>query len=141
MRNLHTLVIVLCWLACVQTEAANRDSIRVMAINAQWLWTPFDKRAEGQHVKRTDPKPADYIKELEFYAGLIKSHDIDLVALSEVENELVADDLARRLGGQWRHYFKQGRDSATGQDVAIISRLTYIENSVTDFGFPCGHAK
>lgn len=111
---------------------------RAMTLNTEWLWTPFDKRVDGSLKHLRDMSETDYLKELRFYSSLIQARNIEVVALSEIENEQVAVELIRELGSGWKVYFKQGRDTATGQDVAIISRLPYIENSLTDFNFPSG---
>lgn len=111
---------------------------RAMTMNTEWLWTPNDGKVDGLIKQNKDMSKTDYDEEVHFYRDLIQSHNIDLVALSEIENELVAQEMVAALGQGWRAFFKQGRDTATGQDVAIISRLPYIENSVTDFGFPAG---
>lgn len=112
--------------------------IRVMTLNTEWLWTPFDGHADGQVVRHRDPSIAEYRKEIDFYSQLILAQRADIVALAEIENELVIDDFVTRLGGAWKGYFKQGRDTATGQDVALLSRLPYVENSLSDFDFPAG---
>ncbi len=119
---------------------------RAMTINTEWLWTPFDKKVDGSLKHLRDMSEADYLEELGFYAAQIQARSIDVVALNEIENEQVADELVRELNKQsnkevglkWQSYFKQGRDTATGQDVAIISRLPYVEGSLTDFDFPAG---
>ena len=122
--------------------------LRAMTINTEWLWTPFDKKVDGnlKHIK--DMSELDYLEEIQFYATQILSRSIDIVALNEIENEQVANELISELNKEinkglnnqheWRAYFKQGRDTATGQDVAIISRLAYVEGSLTDFNFPAG---
>lgn len=128
-------------LCCVLLISANTlvmAEIRVMTLNTEWLWSPFDNYVDGGFKWLKDMGKDDYIKELEFYAALIQSRNIDVVALSEIENESVAVDLVDKLGSNWRVYFKQGRDTATGQDVALISRLGYVQGSLSDYGFPSG---
>ncbi len=112
--------------------------LRVMAINTEWLWTPHDKHVDGSKFNRGDMSPKAYEEELSFYASLISRWNVDVVALSEIENEQVAKELSRKIGSSWKAYFKQGRDTATGQDVAIITRLEVLPESVSDYSFPCG---
>ena len=109
-----------------------------MSINAEWLWTPKDGVAEGDRVRIKDMRLQDYQEELEYYASLIHASNADIVAFSEIENESVVDDLTVALGAPWIGYFRQGRDTATGQDVALVSRLSLVRGSVTDFNFPVG---
>lgn len=112
--------------------------IRAMTINTEWLWTPFDKKVDGSLKHLKDMSEADYLAEISFYSQQIQAKNIDVVSLSEIENEQVANEIVRKLGSEWAVYFKQGRDTATGQDVAIISRLPYVSGSLTDFDFPAG---
>ena len=109
-----------------------------MAINAEWLWTPNDGRVDGQKVRVREPAKEAYQSELAFYAKLVEDKQVDILALSEIENELVANDLATLLGPNWQVLFRQGRDTATGQDVALLSRLAFMPDTETDFGFPEG---
>ena len=112
--------------------------LRVMTLNAEWLWTPHDGKADGEQVKQRDPSAQDYARELDFYVVLIRQQQVSLVALSEIEHGDVAADLAQKLGAPWQSYFIQGRDTATGQDVAILSRIPVIPGSVTTLDFPEG---
>jgi len=112
--------------------------VNVMAINAEWLWTPKDGKPDGARVRIRDMSLSKYNQEIRYYSSLIGRTDTDVVALSEIENASVVEDLVTSLGHPWRGYFRQGRDTATGQDVALLSRLTLVEGSVTDFGFPAG---
>lgn len=115
-----------------------RAELNVMAINTEWLWSPHDGRVDGSMFNKGDMSPDAYRKELAFYAGLVEKNELHIVALSEIENESVVNDLAKALGSSWRGYFVQGRDTATGQDVALLSRLDYVPGSLTAFGFPSG---
>jgi exonuclease III len=112
--------------------------LNVMTINTEWLWSPYDRHVDGDRFNKGDMPAVKYEEELTFYATQIKQNAIHVLAVSEIENHSVADDLARSFGVGWRAYFKQGRDTATGQDVAILSNLKPVEGSLTDFGFPEG---
>ncbi len=126
-------LLICCWLFACSSAVAE---LRVMTLNAEWLWTPYDGRVDGKKYNQGDPLPADYEQEIAFYRQLIHQHQVDLLAISEIENESVAQDLVRHLEGKWSVAFMEGRDTATGQDVAILSRLPLIDGSIQDFGFP-----
>jgi predicted extracellular nuclease len=119
---------------------AAKAELNVMTLNAEWLWTPYDGSADGSKFNRGDMDKASYLKEIAFYASIVKSNDVDILAISEIENKYVARDLANKLGKGWVSHFVQGRDTATGQDLALLSRLSIVEGSLTNFGFPCGKA-
>lgn len=135
LKKVATCFVSIClWFSPLLAHA----DLRVMAINTEWLWTPHDNHVDGGKFNRGDMSARDYEAELSFYAQLVRENDIDLVAVSEIENATVANDLARKFGSTWQAYFRQGRDTATGQDVALISRLKTIPDSVSDYGFPAG---
>lgn len=131
---LHLARLVLL-LACVFPTYSLAE-LRVLTLNAEWLWTPFDGKVDGNIKTTKDMSIPAYKEELTFYAKLIQSRKIDIVAINEIENEQVARELSNKLGKNWRYYFRQGLDTATGQDVALLSRLPYVEGSLTDFNFP-----
>jgi endonuclease/exonuclease/phosphatase (EEP) superfamily protein YafD len=126
------LSVILCCLFPLNAAA----ELRALTVNAEWLWTPFDSKVDGSLSSNRDMSVAAYSEELAFYADLTQSRNIAVLAINEIENEQVARELADKLGKDWRYFFRQGRDTATGQDVAILSRLPYIEGSLTDFDFP-----
>ncbi|KZY86251.1 hypothetical protein A3741_26650 [Oleiphilus sp. HI0069] len=128
------MIMGVCILCCTGLNA----ELRVMTLNTEWLWTPYDGKADGSKVTIRDMSKKDYLTELAFYAKLVREHRIDILAVSEIENKYVAIDLANRFGKDWKAYFTQGRDTATGQDVALISRLEPVKGSLTNYGFPCG---
>lgn len=131
-RNLAAIAVT-----CFAATVAATEPFRVASLNTEWLWTPNDGAADGSRFNKGDMSVAAYDKELSFYSELIKKHKIALVALSEIENERVAQELAGLLGESWVVSFRQGRDTATGQDVALLSNIG-VRKHVTDFGFPAG---
>lgn len=131
------LISIFCLVSVIAVPKAMAD-LSVLSLNTEWLWTPKDKKVDGSKFNKGDMSLKAYQKEINFYSNLVRKNDVDLVALSEIENVLVARDLARSIGTEWSAYFKQGRDTATGQDVAIVTRLKLVKGSVTNLNFPCG---
>ncbi|MDX1452354.1 MAG: endonuclease/exonuclease/phosphatase family protein [Oleiphilaceae bacterium] len=130
------------WLACwllIGWPLLARADLVVMAINTEWLWSPADGKVDGESVRVREPSLQDYHRELAFYASLVVQHEVDLLALSEIEGGHVAEDLREHLPAGWQVIFRQGKDTATGQDVAMLTRLAVEADSVTDFGFPKGY--
>jgi len=132
MIRVYTIVLLLSVVSFTHAE------LNVMTINTEWLWTPFDQHVDGSRFNKGDMSPKKYREELKFYASLINQQHVQILAVSEIENHMVANDLANAFGSAWNVYFKQGRDTATGQDVAILSNLEPVKESLTDFGFPGG---
>lgn len=133
---IHLVILLMLTILASLTHA--QTPLHVMTLNAEWMWTPHDGKADGEQVKQRDPSAQDYARELDFYVGLIRQQQVSLVAFSEIEHGGVAADMVQKLGAPWQSYFIQGRDTATGQDVAILSRLPVVPGSVTTLDFPEG---
>ena len=58
-------------------------------------------------------------------AAIVRRHDPDILHLSEVENRRALDTFNEKFlpNSGYRSYFVPGMDTATGQDVALLSRL------------------
>ncbi|KZZ60626.1 MAG: hypothetical protein MK096_09890 [Oleiphilaceae bacterium] len=124
--------------AVVSTLASAEKTLRVATLNSEWFWTPHDGHVDGSRFNKGDPSVSDYDKKLGFYRELILDQSLDLVAFIEIENKQVAKEIVDALGEGWSYAFKQGRDTATGQDVAFVWKDAE-QIKVTDFGFPSGH--
>ena len=107
-----------------QDHRADASRLVLMAWNAEFLW---DGRApeEGKIDFAWKGSPEQAEAHMADIAEVIKSHDPDILHLSEVENERALDLLNEKfLGGSgYRAYFVPGTDTATGQDVALLSRV------------------
>lgn len=128
------LVLVL----CLSTSPVLGFQMTTLFINAEWLWSPHDGRVDGSRVRVVEPSRGAYAEELAFYSKLVETYEVDVLALAEIESGAVLEDLQQLLGPAWNSAFRQGLDTATGQDVGVITRLPVVAGSVTDFGFPKG---
>lgn len=65
---------------------------------------------------------------------VIRSLNADVILLAEVENAEVAQALVddTLIGMGYKVYFVQGKDTFTGQDVAVISRIPITETGRSD---------
>ena len=61
-----------------------------------------------------------YQKELDYYAKLIQEKKAEALALIEIENCEVAEDVATNIGPNWRSVCIKSRDTFTGQDVSLL---------------------
>jgi endonuclease/exonuclease/phosphatase family metal-dependent hydrolase len=113
------------------------SALTVMEINTEFMWDhrlPHEGRIVGQ--KKPAPTKAQYAEKLRYFASLIKHEKADIVGLVEIEGCHVADDFLRVLnkGSQiWSSACKKGRDSFTGQDVAILSKFRISQETLSTF--------
>ncbi|MCG8455440.1 MAG: endonuclease/exonuclease/phosphatase family protein, partial [Holophagales bacterium] len=118
--------------ATAEGKAWDGDGVlRLLAWNVEWMWDgrppedgdlDFPRRGRRQEA----------LAHMEAVAEVLRQADADLVHLGEVEDSRTLDELVDRyLEGQgYEPHFVAGRDTATGQDVALLSRLP-----VSSFGF------
>jgi exonuclease III len=99
--------------------------IRVMSFNTKFMW---DGRApeEGDVSFPWKFSPDEADDHMRAIAGAIQRHDPDIVLLVEVEGTAALNRLNTQfLAGQaYEVVFHQGDDFNTGQDVAILTRIT-----------------
>jgi exonuclease III len=102
----------------------DKSVLTVMTLNAEFLWDgaePEEGRVDFPW-KHSETEAAEHMEQI---AQIIRRANADIVHLVEVENELAAgalnDNHLQGLG--YRVYFIKGRDSYTGQDVALLTRI------------------
>lgn len=95
------------------------QALTIVNINTEFLWD--HKYPHEGRVVKNPPTEMEYKEELKFFASFILGKNASIVGLTEIEGCHVAIDLANTLGVEWKSYCRKGRDSYTGQDVAILS--------------------
>lgn len=127
-------------LSCVSTAVplepdrrTDKSSLVLMTLNAEWLWDGLPPE-EGQiefGERRGSPQKA--AQHMEAIAGIIAKGDADIVLLCEVENLQALEMLNDRFlkGKGYRAFLVNGKDTHTGQDVGLLTRLDPIGDRIT----------
>jgi len=115
--------------------SSNASALTFMTFNTHWFWD--DKKPdEGRVIKNIDKtfRSKAYVDIKAFtIANLILNSNADIVGLTEIENQNILKLIQRYLPTEWEIAFKEGRDTFTGQDVGILSRLPINKTSITSF--------
>jgi len=106
--------------------AAQARNVSFASFNLFWLFNEV-----APHKKWWDEQRGEmgqtYQQALSLLAVKIKEFDTDVLAVQEIENEAVLDDLIDKLssvGLDYDHtWISKGADNTTGQDVAILSKF------------------
>jgi len=103
----------------------NGETLKVATWNLEWFYDANPRDNESELAKiHSAPNAAAFEFRLSQFAVAIAALQPDILALQEVENQLVLDQLAERLkkshGQNYHVVFVQGRDSATEQDVGLL---------------------
>jgi endonuclease/exonuclease/phosphatase family metal-dependent hydrolase len=117
---------MLSWRGTAAAEDRRTDASRlvVMTLNAEFLWDGKEPE-EGQVAfpwKGSEPEAQEHMAEI---AALIRRVDADVVNLVEVENLDALNALNTLYLGRcgYRAYLVNGRDTFTGQDVGLLTRI------------------
>lgn len=119
------LLLALAFPAAAADRRLDKSRLVVATFNAEFLWDgrpPEDGDDSRFAWKGSVPKAEDHMAEI---AAVVRSIDADLLNLAEVEN-LAALELfnSKFLAGMgYKAYLVEGIDTATGQDVGLLSRI------------------
>ncbi|MEM8997703.1 MAG: endonuclease/exonuclease/phosphatase family protein [Acidobacteriota bacterium] len=114
--------------AAASAPSGGSEAVRELSLlhwNVEFLWdgvAPEDGEADLDFAWRGSPEKAE--AHMEEIAETLRRVDADLVNLTEVEGPDALDLFNRRhlAGHGYRPYLVEGTDTATGQDVALLSR-------------------
>lgn len=114
------------------------DGIRVATFNGEFLFDGAGDEGEATFPWKGDPAAARAHRDA--VAAVVRSLDADLVLMPETEDlatlQMLVDESLADLG--YEAVLVDGRDSFTGQDVGLLSRLPVEAAGRTDERAPVG---
>lgn len=120
------LVCHLAPLAHAEDRRTDPDKLTIMTFNVEFMWdgiAPEEGSSRIEFDHRGNPELA--AAKMARIAEIIRKADADIVSLDEVENldalKLLNDQFLDGMG--YKAYLKNGRDTFTGQDVGILTRI------------------
>lgn len=104
------------------------SELKIATYNVENL---FDGINQGTEYKDFDTRSsnwnnAKYQRKLELVSNLLKEIDADIVALQEIENKGVLENLAKKSGYEYS-YFSKSRNSPIG--VGVVSKIPFSKTS------------
>eukprot|EP00055_Hartaetosiga_balthica_P000199 m.135951 g.135951 ORF g.135951 m.135951 type:complete len:393 (+) comp10323_c0_seq1:81-1259(+) len=100
----------------------NITTLRVGTFNTEWLFDGVNERESNRWFNDS----VGATEHLMNITRVIGELNVDVLALIEVEDCTILGRLTDALGPEWGGYLRQGKDTATGQDVALITNSTVI---------------
>ncbi len=130
-----TILAIFCVMLSLLSLARADVEIDIFLLNAEFF---FDsEEPHGEVVGKSVPAPTaeQYEAKAKTVAELIDTHKANIVGLVEVENRAVLEKVKSYLADpdDWQIAFDEGRDTYTGQDVAILTKFRIVPGSVTNF--------
>ena len=137
-QHLKTVLFVL--LLSIFPQASQADTeLKIFLLNTEFFWDdqePHEGAIIGLKEKNDKPPTTEeYEAKATFIANKIKELDANFVGLIEVESEIIVEKVREKLNDPdgWHVIFSKGRDTYTGQDVALLSRFAPTTGSITTF--------
>lgn len=147
---LSLALFIKCDTECPTTSYTNSNiygKLRLVQYNVEWLFVDYYSQADcpGQHCTWVNSSEAQ--THLKYVSNVLADLNGDIVNLCEVEgcdelNMLVQNPVLTNM--KYISYLKKGTDSATGQNVGILSRIypgTNLFRSEERVGYPLSNSK
>ena len=133
--SVSAIFAVICLMLCSLCPAVGDIEIDIFLLNTEFF---FDsEEPHGKVVGKSVPVPTaeEYEAKAKTVAELIDIHKANIVGLVEIENRTVLEKVRSYLASpdDWHIAFDEGRDTYTGQDVALLTKFRIAPGSVTNF--------
>ena len=107
----------------------NKNNLRIMQYNVEWLFLDYYKAADCPGNGCTWKNESHAKEHLQEVANVINKFNPDIINLCEVEGCDELNSLKDQLSlNTYESYMVKGSDTATGQNVGMISKI----NPITD---------
>ncbi len=130
-KVIHILIILCCLFALVTMTWADdrrtdKSTLTIMTFNAEFLWDGVAPEEGNSQVKfdwKGDQNKAE--AHMQKIANIIKLSNPDIVNLVEVENLTALNTFNNKFlsGLGYKAYLVDGKDTFTGQDVALLTKI------------------
>ena len=134
-RAIFVILAVCCLILCSLDPAIGDIEIDIFLLNTEFFFD--NEEPHGEVVGKSVPVPtvAQYEAKAKTIAELIDTHKANIVGLVEVENRAVLEKVKSYLVSpdDWQIAFDEGRDTYTGQDVALLTKFRMVRGSATNF--------
>jgi exonuclease III len=112
-----------------EDRRTNKSTLRIVQLNAEWLFVDGYDDCPGSNCPWKDDKMAQ--SHVSAIANVIAELNPDLINLAEVESCDELHDLLNDpslAGYGYAPYMVQGTDTATGQDVGMLTKIDPLES-------------
>ena len=106
-------------------EPVEKDTVIIGTYNTEFLFDGVND-PRPQNIWQNAQAAEDHMEDI---AGVIRRNAPDILALQEVEDADILMDLAESIRDPvYTPHFVQGRDTATGQDVGLLTQTDLVRN-------------
>jgi exonuclease III len=106
----------------------DKNSLRLVQYNVEWLFIDYYSSMDCPGDGCTWHSVSDAQTHLSYVANVINNLQPDIISLCEVEGCDELNMLKDQLDNTYNSYLKKGTDSATGQNVGMLTRVDPLVN-------------
>ena len=106
----------------------DKNSLRLVQYNVEWLFIDYYSSMDCPGDGCTWHSVSDAQTHLSYVANVINNLQPDIINLCEVEGCDELNMLKDQLDNTYNSYLKKGTDSATGQNVGMLTRIDPLVN-------------
>lgn len=101
----------------------DKSRLRLVQYNVEWLFVDYYSSMNCPGDGCTWKNQSEALKHLDYVSKRITNLDPDIINFCEVEGCDELNMLKDKLDGSYTPYLKKGTDSATGQNVGMLTRV------------------
>jgi exonuclease III len=112
----------------VGDRRVNKNKLRLMQYNVEWLFIDYYSAMDCPGNGCTWVNQSEAEIHMDYVADVINTLNPDIINFCEVEGCDELNILKDKLDGSYIPYLKKGTDTATGQNVGMLTRIDPIVN-------------
>jgi exonuclease III len=113
----------------VEDRRTNKDSLRLVQYNVEWLFIDYYSAMDCPGNGCTWKNSSEAETHMDYVAKRIKDINPDIINFCEIEGCDELNMLKNRLQDEsYNSYLKKGTDTATGQNVGMLTRIDPIRS-------------
>lgn len=106
----------------------NKNKLRLVQYNVEWLFIDYCSSSKCPGSGCTWVNQSEAETHMEYVSRVVKDLNPDIINFCEVEGCDELNMLTDKLDGSYMPYLKKGTDSATGQNVGMLTRIDPLIN-------------
>jgi exonuclease III len=122
----------------------NKNTLRIMQYNVEWLFIDYYSNANCPGDGCTWKNQSEAEKHMSYVSKAINNLNPDIINLCEVEGCDELNLLKSQLNNNYTPYLKKGTDTATGQNVGMLTQIDPIISlyrTETKYNYPIPGSK
>lgn len=101
----------------------DKSKLRIVQYNAEWLFYDYYSNADCPGSKCTWVNQSEALIHMNYVSDVIRTLNPDIINVCEVEGCDELNMVSKMLDGTYVSYLKKGTDTATGQNVGLLTRI------------------